>query len=77
MVYWHNLINRSYAIPHINTRKMDSGQKSGYYGAILSGKEDRAWSMVWSLSTAKHFVISLRQQGMQVNLFTLMSVRFC
>ena len=52
MVYWHNLIKRSYAIPHINKRKMDSGQKSGYYSAILSGKEDRAWSMELKYSEA-------------------------
>ena len=30
---------------------MDSAQKSGYYAAILSGKEDHG---LWSLSTAKH-----------------------
>ena len=30
------------AIPHITKRKTDSGQKSGYYTAILSGKEDHS-----------------------------------
>ena len=33
--------NRPYAIPHVTKRETDSGQKSGYYTAILSGKEDR------------------------------------
>ena len=32
---------RPYAIPHVTKREMDSGWKSGYYPAILSGKEDR------------------------------------
>ena len=30
---------RPYAIPHVTKRKMDSGWKSGYYAAILSGKK--------------------------------------
>ena len=29
------------AIPHVTKRETDSGRKSGYYAAILSGKEDR------------------------------------
>ena len=33
--------NRPYAIPHVTKRETDSGRKSGYYAAILSGKEDR------------------------------------
>ena len=53
---------------------MESGRKSGYYAAILSGKEDRD---LWSLNTAKHFVSLLCQQGMQVNLFASVSVRSC
>ena len=32
---------RPYAIPHVTKRETDSGRKSGYYAAILSGKEDR------------------------------------
>ena len=32
---------RPYAIPHVTERETDSGRKSGYYAAILSGKEDR------------------------------------
>ena len=31
---------------------MDSGQKSGYYSAISSGKEDRTWSMELKYSEA-------------------------
>ena len=61
-----------YAIPNVTKCETDSGQKSGYYVAILSGKEDHG---LWSLSTAKHFASSLRQRGMQVNLSALMSVR--
>ena len=63
---------RPYAIPNVTKHKMDSGWKSGYYTAILSGKEDRS---LWRLSTAKHFAGSLRQLGMQVSLFTSMSIR--
>ena len=35
--------------PHVTKREMDGGQKSRYYAAILSGKNDRG---LWSLSTA-------------------------
>ena len=31
---------RPYAIPHVTKRETGSGRKSGYYAAILSGKED-------------------------------------
>ena len=34
------LCYRPYAIPQVTKRETDSGQKSGYYAAILSGKED-------------------------------------
>ena len=34
------MCNRPYAIPHVTKRETDSGRKSGYYAAILSGKED-------------------------------------
>ena len=34
---------------------MDSGQKSGYYAAILSGKNDHG---LWSLSTVEQFASS-------------------
>ena len=66
------LVYRPYAIPHVTKCKTDSGRKSGYYTAILSGKEDRS---LWSLSIVKHFARSLRQRGMQVSLFASMSVR--
>ena len=59
------VLYRPYAIPHVTKHITDSGQKSGYYAAILSGKEDR---ILWSVSTAKHFASSLRQRGMQVSL---------
>ena len=32
---------RPYAIPYVTKLETDSGRKSGYYAAILSGKEDR------------------------------------
>ena len=35
------LTYRPYAIPHVTKRETDSGRKSGYYAAILSGKEVR------------------------------------
>ena len=66
--------HRPYAIPNATKHKTDSGRKSGYYTAILSGKEDRG---IWHLSTTKHFVSSQRQRGMQVSLFASMSVRSC
>ena len=66
--------NRPYAIPHVTKREMDSGRKSGYYAAILSGKEDRS---IWHLSTAKHFARSQRQRGVQASLFASVSVRSC
>ena len=47
-----------YAIPHVTERKTDSGRKSGYYTAILSGKEDCG---PLSVSTANHSVSSLDQ----------------
>ena len=50
---------------------MDSGQKSGYYAAILSGREDRG---LWSVSTAKQFASSLCQRGLQVSLFASVSI---
>ena len=31
---------RPHAIPHVTKHETESGWKSGYYGAILSGKED-------------------------------------
>ena len=64
--------HRPYAIPNITKHKMDSGRKSGYYTAILSGKEDHG---LWRLCTAKHFAGSLRQRGMQVSLFASMTIR--
>ena len=36
-----NICNRPYAIPYVTKRETDSGRKSRYYAAILSGKEDR------------------------------------
>ena len=65
---------RSYALPHITKHKTDTGQKSGYYATIFSGKEDHG---LCSISTVKHFASSLRQQGMQVILFASVSVKFC
>ena len=65
---------RPYAIPYVTKRKTNSGRKSGYYAAILSGKEERG---IWRLSTAKHFGSLLRQRGMQVSLFASVSVRSC
>ena len=38
--------------PHVTKRETDGGRKSGYYDAILSGKNDRG---LWSLSTAEQF----------------------
>ena len=38
--------------PHVTKREMDGGQKSRYYAAILSGKNDCG---LWSLSTAEQF----------------------
>ena len=41
-----------------------SGQKSGYYTAILSGKNDRG---LWSVSTAEQFAnSSLRRKGFYI-----------
>ena len=60
------LSHTSYEPPHITKHKTDSGRKPGYYATILSGKEDHS---LWRISTVKHFVSSLRQQGMQVILF--------
>ena len=34
-------IYRPYATPYVTKRETDSERKSGYYAAILSGKEDR------------------------------------
>ena len=45
---------RLMSLPHIK-RETDGGQKSGYYAAILSGKND---SGLWSLSTAEQFASS-------------------
>ena len=59
-------------MPHVIKRETDSGRKSGYYAAILSGKEDHG---IWRLSTAEHFASSQRQQGVQVSLFASVSVR--
>ena len=67
-------MNRPYAIPHVTKRKTNSGRKSGYYAAILSGKEECG---IWRLSTAKHFGSLLRQRGMQVSLIASVSVRSC
>ena len=55
-------------------RKTDSERNSGYYAAILSGKEDHG---LWSVSTAKQFASSLRQHGLQVSLFASVSIRSC
>ena len=41
LCYHQSNANRPYAIPHVTKCETDSGQKSGYYAAILSGKEDR------------------------------------
>ena len=65
---------RPYAIPHVTKRKTDSGRKSGYYAAILSGMEDHG---IWHLSTTKHFVSSQYQRSVQVCLFASVSVRSC
>ena len=62
------------AIPRVTKRKTDSGRISGYYTAILSGKEDRH---LWSVSAAKQFVSSLHQRGLQVSLFASVSIRSC
>ena len=71
-LYKYSIAYRPYAIPHVTKRETDSGRKSGYYAAILSGKEDRGKGR---LSTAKRFASSLRQRGMQVSLFASMSIR--
>ena len=50
--------NRPYAIDvitHVTERKTVGGRKSGYYAAILSGKNDRS---LRSLSTAEQFASS-------------------
>jgi len=52
--------------------KMDSAWKSRYYTIILRGEKDHG---LWSVSTAKYFVSSLHQRGMQVSLFASVSVR--
>ena len=57
---------RPYAILHVTKRETNSGRKSGYYAAILSGKEDCG---IWRLSTTKHFASSQYQRGVQVSLF--------
>ena len=41
--------------PHVTKRETDGGRKSGYYDAILSGKNDCG---LWSLSTAEQFASS-------------------
>ena len=41
-----------YATPQVAEHGTDSGQKSGYYAAILSGKKDYG---LQSVSTAKYF----------------------
>ena len=46
------------AIHHVAKHEVESGWKSGYYAAILGGKEDGG---LWSTNTAKHFASSLRQ----------------
>ena len=53
---------------------MNSGQKSGYYTAILSGKKDHS---LQSVTIAKQFVSSLSQWHMQVSLFASVSFRSC
>ena len=44
------------SIPHVTKCETDSGQKSGYYAAILSGKNDGG---LWSVSAAEQFASSL------------------
>ena len=41
--------------PRVTKHKTDSGRKSAYYAAILSGKNDCG---LWSLSTAEQFASS-------------------
>ena len=41
--------------PHITKRRTDSGRKSAYYAASLSGKNYRG---LWSLSTVEQFASS-------------------
>ena len=41
--------------PHVTKCETDSGQKSGYYAAILSGKNDHG---LWSLSTVEQYASS-------------------
>ena len=62
------------AIHHVAKHEVESGWKSGYYAAILGGKEDGG---LWNTNTAKHFASSLRQRVMQVNLFASVSGRSC
>ena len=47
--------NRPYAISHVTNVKTNSGRKSRYFAAILSGKNDGSQ---WSLSTGEQFVSS-------------------
>ena len=47
---------------------MDSGQKSRYYAAILSGKNDHS---IWSVSTAEQFVSSFLTSAESEFTFTL------
>ena len=64
---------RLYAIHHVTKHEVESGWKSGYYAAILGGKEDRG---LWSANTTKHFASSLCRV-MQVSLFASVSGRSC
>ena len=41
--------------PHVTKREADGGRKSGYYAAILSGKNDCS---LWNLSTVEQFASS-------------------
>ena len=63
---WLSLTNRSHSsrlidlmqltsLPHVTNVETNSGQKSGYFAAILSGKND---SCLWSVSTGEQFVSS-------------------
>ena len=47
---------------------MDSGQKSRYYAAILSGKN---YHSIWSVSTAEQFVSSFLTSAESEFTFTL------
>ena len=57
-IHWMYYLYRPYGFDvttSCNQREMNSGQKSGYFGAILSGQNDGS---EWSVSTGEQFVSS-------------------